>query len=196
MSKPSHITRKEAANKKARALARKGQTTFREAIYKTQYPDQPFGPLERAVFVGAPGVGHSKKSKKRPTDRGGDVRLGNHNKFFRSDPKETDINTGMDLVHDLLIDAEIDWLYCQEPAKRSNEPMVISLGDVKTHIAKPKGIRREYDWVDGVQPVIALDDDLSVSSEEEEEEEWEDIYVEQQKLMRSYASVASTKGGG
>ncbi|RXW15689.1 hypothetical protein EST38_g10162 [Candolleomyces aberdarensis] len=196
MSKPGHITRKEAANKKARALARKGQTTFREAMYKTQYPDQPFGPLERTFFVGASGAGDSKKSKKRPTDRGGDIRLGNHSKFFRSDPKETDIDTGMDLVHDLSIDAETDWLYPLEPAKRSNRPMVISLEDVKIHIAKPKGIRKEYDWVDGVQPVIALDDDLSVSSEEEEEEEWEDVYVEKQKLVPSYASVASTKGGG
>ena len=71
--------------------------------------------------------------------------------------------------------------------------MVISLGDVKTQIAKPKGIRKEYDWIDGVQPVIALDDDSdSVFSEEE----WEDIYVEQQQLMRPYATVASSKGGG
>lgn len=141
---------------------------------------------------GAPG--DSKKSKKRPNDRGGDVRLGRCGKFFRSDAKDTDIDTGMDLIHDLILDAEIDLPFYLQPANRSNQPMVISLGDVKTHIAKPKGIRKEYDWVDRVQPVIALDDDLSVS--EEEEEEWEDIYFEQQELMRPYATVASTKGGG
>jgi hypothetical protein len=103
----------------------------------------------------------------------------------------------MDLVHDLILDAELNLPYYLEPAKRSNQPMVISLGDVKTHIAKPKGIRKEYDWIDGVQHVIALDDDSdSVSSEEELGEEWQDIYVEQQQLMRPYASVASSKGGG
>ncbi|KAJ2915687.1 hypothetical protein MD484_g4718, partial [Candolleomyces efflorescens] len=185
MSKPGHITRKEVAIKKARALAHKEQTVFLEAVYKTEYPNQPFRPLERASSVGGR---NSQKSKKRSNDRGGDVRLGPRGKFLSSAAKETDIDARMDLVHDLILD---------EPAKRSNQPMVISLGDVKTHIAKPKGIRKEYDWVDGVQPVIALDDDTdSLSSEEELGEEWEDIYVDQQQLLRPYASVASSRGGG
>ncbi|KAF6757928.1 hypothetical protein DFP72DRAFT_808274 [Ephemerocybe angulata] len=78
------------------------------------------------------------------------------------------------------------------PGKRSEEPMTISLADVKIRVAKPKGIRKEYDWVDSVRPVIAIDDDLkSVFSEDD----WEELYAEQQAYDRkSYSAV--TSGGG
>ena len=51
------------------------------------------------------------------------------------------------------------------------------------------GIRKEYDWIEKVTPVIAMDDDLrSVFSEED----WEDIYAEQQALLKPYATAAAS----
>jgi hypothetical protein len=71
--------------------------------------------------------------------------------------------------------------------------MVIdSLADVKIKVAKPKGVRKEYDWVESVEPVLVIDDDLrSVFSEEE----WVEIYEaerQQVSLKIPYSTIASS----
>ncbi|KAJ2915708.1 hypothetical protein MD484_g4706, partial [Candolleomyces efflorescens] len=71
--------------------------------------------------------------------------------------------------------------------------MVIdSLADVKIKVAKPKGIRREYDWIESVEPVLVIDDDLrSMFSEEE----WVEIYEaerQQVSLKTPYSTVVAS----
>lgn len=141
------------------------------------------------VLQGARSVGGSKQAK-RPADRGGDVRLHTGGKLHHYDPKEVDTYDA-----DAVIDANgpDSFPFYLEPARRSNKPMVIdSLADVKIKVAKPKGVRKEYEWVESVEPVLVIDDDLkSVFSEEE----WVEIYEaeRQQVLLKTpYSTVASS----
>lgn len=137
----------------------------------------------------------SRKAKKRTGNEGGDVQLGRRGKFYHSAAKQTDIDIETDLVQEWIFEVSRGVPYYPESLRRSHQPMVISLADVKTHIAKPKGIRKEYEWVDEVKPVIALDDD-QLESVFQEDEEWEDIYFGHQELRRPYAIAASGEGGG
>lgn len=119
------------------------------------------------------------------------------------------INTGGVCLDDGSNDADFgDFDFGYTAVTRDRDPM--SLADVTIKVAKPKGtpvlnplhrkreltimvgelgIRKEYDWVEKVAPVIAMDDELkSVFSEED----WEDIYAEQQALLKPYATAAAS----
>ncbi|KAJ2921189.1 hypothetical protein H1R20_g8956, partial [Candolleomyces eurysporus] len=177
MSKPHLITRREALDKKTRAIAHAEQITFAQALTETAYLYDEAGKSESPLVLGARGVGGSKQAKWL-ADKGGDVRL-HRGKFHHHNAKEVDVYDA-----DSVADANgpDDIPYYLEPARRSTKPMVIdSLADVKIKVAKPKGIRKEYDWVESVAPVLAIDDDLrSVFSEEE----WVEIYeAERQQLL-------------
>lgn len=118
------------------------------------------------------------------------------------------INTGGVCLDDGSNDADFgDFDFGYTPVTRDRDPL--SFADVTIKVAKPKGtpdliplhreveradsyglgIRKEYDWVEKVAPVIAMDDELkSVFSEED----WEDIYAEQQALLKPYATAAAS----
>ena len=97
-------------------------------------------------------------------------------------------------------DAELDFaLASPSQPTRSSSPMVISLADVKTTVAKPKGVRKEYDWVERINPVLVLDDDVRSAFDDDE---WEEIQREQEELFSrvqkpSWSQVVTegTRGG-
>ncbi|KAJ2921190.1 hypothetical protein H1R20_g15906, partial [Candolleomyces eurysporus] len=188
MSKPHLITRREALTKKTRAIAHTEQITFAQALTETAYLYDEAGKSGSPLVLGPRSVGGSTRAKCL-ADRGGDVRI-HRGKFHHQNPKETGV-CDADSVADE--NGSYNLPFYLEPARRSTKPMVIdSLADVKIKVAKPKGIRKEYDWVESVAPVLAIDDDLrSVFSEEE----WVEIYeAERQQIILKtpYATVASS----
>jgi hypothetical protein len=109
---------------------------------------------------------------------------------------------------------------CLDPRpSRSEERMVVSLADIKTRVAKPKGIirgassstkflvltycpsnslgvRKEYDWVESVKPVLIMDD-WDELEDTFSEDGWEEIDGGKQRASgrKSYSAVASRKRG-
>ncbi|EAU83679.2 hypothetical protein CC1G_05583 [Coprinopsis cinerea okayama7 len=57
---------------------------------------------------------------------------------------------------------------------RRERCMAYSLGDIPMRPAKAKGIRREYELVDGVPEVLVLDDEIDST---QSENDWEEIHV-------------------
>ncbi|EAU83677.1 hypothetical protein CC1G_05581 [Coprinopsis cinerea okayama7 len=78
---------------------------------------------------------------------------------------------------------------------RRDEPITVNLADFPIRVMKAKGIKRDYEFVDKVQAVYALDDDaISMMSEED----WEEIFAETRVVSTSARKPYShvVKGGG
>ncbi|KAJ2923717.1 hypothetical protein H1R20_g13382, partial [Candolleomyces eurysporus] len=59
-------------------------------------------------------------------------------------------------------------------------------------VAKPKGVRKEYDWVESVKPVLVMDD-WDELEDTFSEDGWEEIDYGRQRSSgkKSYAAVAA-----
>ncbi|KAJ2915695.1 hypothetical protein MD484_g4722, partial [Candolleomyces efflorescens] len=190
MSKPRFVSKREAMSKKMRAKAHKEQTTVKTAITDAT------GGLIWFTCTGCPYCSPSNCRPKRSgrcVEMGGDVRVRNGRMVFEEPLADTTFRRG-DPVKATCEYPDLDGLDLQP--RRSDGRMVVSLADIKTRIAKPKGVRKEYDWVESVKPVLVMDD-WDELEDAFSDDGWEEIEDGKQRSSgrKSYSAVASRKRG-
>ncbi|RXW13858.1 hypothetical protein EST38_g11997 [Candolleomyces aberdarensis] len=210
MSKPRFISKREAMSKRMKAKAHKDQTTVKKAISE----------VNCAFWLFCTGCPYCSRTSPRPkgsncrVDKGGDVRVRNGRMVFE-EPLECIDSTprGLHARYDFAEDTLdcLDPRFAPEQPSRSDERMVVSLADIKMRVAKPKGhgfsllmtflvltydpspgVRKEYDWVESVKPVLVMED-WDELEDTFSEDGWEEIdYGKQRSSGKlSYAAVAS-----
>lgn len=170
-------TRREAITKELRAKARREQTTFRTAVDSASTRE-----TRRLNLLNER---HNSVSVNR-----GKIQHGGESNF---------ISKGR-LVHSRSVctsdgsedfDEKDFFESLSSRPSRSSVPLVIQLNQLPTKYVRPKGVRRDYEFVESVQRVVAIDDDAqsTVSDFDEWESVFADVTVSPER--KPYASVVA-----
>ncbi|KAH6897703.1 hypothetical protein BKA70DRAFT_1315485 [Coprinopsis sp. MPI-PUGE-AT-0042] len=168
MSKGRFTSRREAAIKQIKAKAHKEQTTFRTAVDEFSWKDTK----RLGLYKGLTPLACITMPESKPSAASS-----------RTTQPAT-LDTGCDVCDDHLSSFALP--------SRLNEPIKVSLNDVKTKRAKAKGVRKEYEVIQSAsQRVIVLDDfEDSSSDNNDDDDDWEQVdRVDPATSRRNYANV-------
>ena len=170
-------TRREAITKQLRAKARREQTTFRTVVDSTSSRE-----TQRLNLLNER---HSSASVQR-----GKIKHGGESNFIS---KGRLVHARSVCTSDGSEDFDVRDFYesISYRPSRTNTPMVVQLDQLPTKYAKPKGARRDFEFVEPLKRVLALDDDSQ--SAPSELDEWESVFADAvtSPQRRPYSAVVA-----